>query len=77
MNEIDAVKELGDKIGYGNMMSIASALWRRLLKKSGIPESGAFIPTSQSFVKNKAKLQRITNNDIKNSDYRIKKHLGE
>jgi hypothetical protein len=27
MGEILAVKQLGDKIGYGNMMDIASALW--------------------------------------------------
>ena len=77
MNEIDAVKELGDKIGYGNMMSIASALWRRLLKESGVPTSGAFIPTSRSFIKDDQELQKITHNDIKNSNYRIKEHFGD
>lgn len=27
VDEIRAVKQLGEKIGYGNMMDIASALW--------------------------------------------------
>lgn len=43
--EVIAVKELGEKIGYGNMMSIASALWGLKLKKSQGNSSGAFIPT--------------------------------
>ena len=43
--EVLAVKQLGDAIGYGNMMSIASALWALKLKESGDPISGAFIPT--------------------------------
>lgn len=43
--EVELVKTLGDKIGYGNMMSIASALWANMLEDSGVPASGAFIPT--------------------------------
>lgn len=45
--EVLAVKELGDKIGYGNMMEIASALWRRMLKENYGPgiENGAFVTT--------------------------------
>lgn len=39
------VKELGEKIGYGNMMAFASALWRKMLKDKGYPVSGAFVPT--------------------------------
>lgn len=27
INEINAVRELGRKIGYGNMMELASVLW--------------------------------------------------
>ena len=42
--EIHEVKKLGEVIGYGNMMSIASALWRKSLKEKGFPISGAFIP---------------------------------
>ena len=43
--EILEVKRLGEVIGYGNMMSIASALWRKSLKDKGFPIAGAFIPT--------------------------------
>ena len=44
-NDIDKVKSLGEQIGYGNMMTIASALWRKSLREKGYPESGAFVPT--------------------------------
>jgi hypothetical protein len=43
--EILAVKQLGETIGYGNMMSIATSLWRKNLRDRGYPQSGAFIPT--------------------------------
>lgn len=33
--EILAVKELGEKIGYGNMMDIASALWSMKYSEEG------------------------------------------
>lgn len=51
MDEIKEVKELGEKIGYGNMMSIASALWRKSLKEKDYPISGAFVPTCLEFIK--------------------------
>jgi hypothetical protein len=43
-DEIAAVKLVGEKIGYGNMMYIASALWRRSMRKKGYPTSGVFFP---------------------------------
>lgn len=43
--EIEAVKQLGEAIGYGNMMSLATALWRKKLRDRGYPEDGAFIGT--------------------------------
>lgn len=49
-NEILLVKELGDQIGYGNLMTIASAIWRKKLKDSGTPVSGAFVPTIEYFL---------------------------
>ena len=51
--EIRLVEELGSKIGYGNMMSIASALWE---KKLG-PDmgSGAFVPAIMLFIKDEYK----------------------
>jgi len=51
MDEIKEVKELGEKIGYGNMMSIASALWRKSAKEKGYPISGSFVPTCLEFIK--------------------------
>ena len=48
--ETNTVKELGEQIGYGHLMSIASALWRKNLEDSGYPTSGAFVPTCLPFV---------------------------
>lgn len=42
--EIEAVKALGEQIGYGNLMGIASALWAIDLDKSGHGHSGVFLP---------------------------------
>jgi hypothetical protein len=53
--EITAVKELGERIGYGNMMTLASALWRKNLKDSGYPEIGAFVPTIYPLLTNEGK----------------------
>ena len=55
MSEIEAVKELGEKIRYGNMISIASALWRKSAKDNGYPISGAFVPTCLEFIKDDLK----------------------
>ena len=43
--ECEEVKRLGDQIGYGNMMTIASALWAKMLIDEGWTDSGAFFPT--------------------------------
>jgi hypothetical protein len=43
--EAQQVKVLGEQIGYGNMMALASALWRKSLKEQGISVDGAFMPT--------------------------------
>lgn len=43
--ECEAVKRLGDEIGYGNMMTIASALWAKMLIDEGWGDGGAFYPT--------------------------------
>jgi hypothetical protein len=42
--EILMVKELGELIGYGNLMCMASALWREDMLKRGYPISGVFVP---------------------------------
>lgn len=45
------VKRLGERIGYGNMMAMASALWRKSLTEQGFPTDGAHVPTLKSFIK--------------------------
>ena len=49
--ECEEVKRLGDQIGYGNMMMIASALWAKMLIDEGGTDSGAFFPTILSNMK--------------------------
>lgn len=39
-----AVQSLGEDIGYGSVMSIASRQWREYLRGLGMSESGAFVP---------------------------------
>ena len=43
-DEILAVKELGEQIGYGNMMDIASSLWCIMLDDKYGHSTGAFEP---------------------------------
>ena len=49
--ECEEVRHLGDQIGYGNMMMIASALWAKTLIDEGWTGSGAFCPTILSNMK--------------------------
>lgn len=44
MGEVLEVKKLGERIGYGNLMELASALWRKKLRDHGSPEIGALVP---------------------------------
>lgn len=50
--EVNAVQRLGEQIGYGHLMSIASALWRRKLSKEYSEKfaEGAFVPTLKMLV---------------------------
>ena len=43
MSEEELVRELGEKIGYGNMMDLASECWQDDMIKNGYPTSGVFI----------------------------------
>lgn len=43
-SEILIVKALGERIGYGNLMDIASILWAGNLQRYGNPDIGAFYP---------------------------------
>ena len=55
--EVRMVKELGERIGYGNMMDIASSLWAIDLEDVYNINSGAFIPAG-SFQMKKVELRR-------------------
>lgn len=52
-NEILAVKSLGERIGYGNMMDIASALWTMKLSDDECTRI-MHVPTVQPFMKKNA-----------------------
>jgi hypothetical protein len=43
--EVKRVKQLGEAIGYGHLMSLASALWRESLREKNLPIIGAFYPS--------------------------------
>lgn len=43
--EEDAVRKLGDAIGYGRLMQLASILWSdKLIHEHKLPGTGAFVP---------------------------------
>ena len=43
-NNVKIVKEAGDKTGYGNLMLIASALWKKELIEKNLDISEAKVP---------------------------------
>lgn len=67
--EIEAVKQLGDQIGYGHLMSLASSLWREILAPDGV-ESGAFVPVCTYSVKDED--LDMVNNSIEHYDKIVK-----
>lgn len=42
--EKELVRKLGEQIGYGNMMELASECWKESMIEKGYPTSGVFIP---------------------------------
>jgi hypothetical protein len=42
--EKELVRKLGEQIGYGNMMYLASECWKESMIKQGYPTTGVFIP---------------------------------
>jgi len=55
LDEIKAVKQLGEAIGYGNMMDIASALWcQKMTEKIGKP-CIMHIPTVEGYLTEEGK----------------------
>lgn len=53
--DVKLVKTIGEEIGYGHLMSIASSLWRESMRDKGYPISGVFVPTCISFLKDEYK----------------------
>jgi hypothetical protein len=73
--EILEVKELGEKIGYGNMMTIACSLWRKNLNDLDYPQSGAFIPTIYQLLNDEGK--EIADKELPTYDRLIEKTLNQ
>jgi hypothetical protein len=74
MNEIDEVFKLGERIGYGHLMCLASALWRRKMRVMGLPDSGAFVPTSITALT--GDYAKFAKSDCKNYDQIVDSHVG-
>jgi len=49
VEEVLLVKRIGDRIGYGHLMSLASALWRRKFPSEAA--SGAYVCVCETSVK--------------------------
>jgi len=75
--EYAAVKLVGEKIGYGNLMSIAGTLWRRMLRDSGAPESGAFYPTCPSFIDKEIAKETRVQEEITHMDVELDQLIEE
>lgn len=54
------VQDLGDKIGYGELMTVASIIWASKLIDQGLPDEGAFYATGLFNMKD----SDITKDDI-------------
>jgi hypothetical protein len=73
--EILAVKQLGEAIGYGNMMSIATSLWRKSLKDNGWPQGGAFIGTIYQLLTDEGK--EIADRELSHYDKEVETVLNK
>ena len=51
IQDVYAVKQLGDAIGYGHLMAIAHELWARHLESKGWPRRGAHCVVGYPMVK--------------------------
>lgn len=72
--EILHVKALGELIGYGNLMDIASVLWAEDLQRHAEPDIGAFYPVILTQIKDDELKEKI----IRNRFHKIQlyKNLG-
>jgi len=51
IQDVYAVKQLGDAIGYGHLMDIAHELWARHLEDKGLPRRGSHCVVGYPMVK--------------------------
>ena len=68
-SEEELVRELGEKIGYGNMMDLASECWSDDMIKNGYPTSGVFITalpsdSNQRVIEELEEIERMFPNDF-------------
>ena len=59
IQDVYAVKQLGDEIGYGHLMALAHELWARHLESKGLPRTGAFVAVSFPMVKDEYQADAI------------------
>jgi hypothetical protein len=66
MKDIEKIEKLGTEIGYGHLIFLASALWRKSAIENNYPESGAFVGTLLPFIKKK--YHKITKSSMNTYD---------
>ena len=59
IQDVYAVKQLGDAIGYGHLMAIAHELWARHLESKGLPRTGAHVVVGFPMVKDEYQADAI------------------
>ena len=52
MKDADAVQSLGEELGWGHLMELAAALWAMDARENNYPDTGCFVPTILSQIKN-------------------------
>lgn len=72
--EIEVVKALGDTIGYGHLMNLASALWRQKMREENLPISGAFVPAISFFLE-KGSYKKMVDENSKHYDKIVEKNI--
>lgn len=60
VQDVYAVKQLGDSIGYGHLMAIAHELWARYLEEKGLPRKGAHCAVGYPWVKDEYQADALT-----------------
>ena len=61
LEDIKAVEKLGEAIGYGNMMDIASALWSKKMATQTGQYCVMHIPTAEAYLTDEGKeVARVT-----------------